>query len=75
MRKMYRKAMYLDTLSFRIIKKVNNIAGMDGYSVDPIENYADQYLNFYTKRSITEIFNEGINNMLKNLLSELILNL
>lgn len=41
------------------------IAGIDGYSVDPTDNFADQKMNFYTKRAIFEAMNAGMNLALK----------
>lgn len=41
------------------------IAGMDGYSVDPMQNYADQKMAFYTQRAIMESMNDGMNAMLR----------
>ena len=40
------------------------LAGMDGYSVDPMQNYADQSMAFYTQRAIMDSMNDGINTML-----------
>lgn len=45
------------------VKKVL-IAGLDGYSLDPTQNYADQRMSFYTKRAIFEAMNEGLNSVL-----------
>ena len=36
------------------------IAGMDGYSVDPNENFADQKMSFYAKKAALEAQNEGM---------------
>ena len=41
------------------------IAGMDGYSPNPDENYADQQMNFYTKKEMAEKKNTGIEQVLK----------
>lgn len=41
------------------------LAGMDGYSVDPMQNYADQKMTFYTQRALSESMNDGINAMLR----------
>ena len=41
------------------------LAGMDGYSVDPMQNYADQRMAFYTQRAIMESMNDGMNAMLR----------
>lgn len=46
------------------IKKVY-IAGMDGYSPNPDENYADQKMNFFTEKEIAEKKNAGIITILK----------
>ena len=45
------------------VKKIY-LAGMDGYSVDPMQNYADQSMAFYTQRAIMDSMNDGINSML-----------
>ena len=41
------------------------IAGMDGYSVDPTQNYADQKMNFYTQKATFEAMNEGLNEAMR----------
>lgn len=46
------------------IKKVY-IAGMDGYSPNQDENYADQKMNFYTEKEIAEKKNAGMISVLK----------
>ncbi len=46
------------------IKKVY-IAGMDGYSTNPDENYADQKMNFYTQKELVEKKNTGMITVLK----------
>lgn len=46
------------------VKKIF-LAGMDGYSLDPLQNYADQKMTFYTQRAIMESMNDGMNAMLK----------
>ena len=53
-------------IKFLINLKVKKIylAGMDGYSVDPMQNYANRNLTFYTQRAIIESMNDGINSML-----------
>ena len=43
------------------------IAGMDGYSVNSDENYADQRMNFYTERELAEKKNAGMISVLKEL--------
>lgn len=48
------------------VKKVL-IAGMDGYSVDSYENYADQNMNFYTKKEQAKIKNIGMSTVLKRM--------
>lgn len=42
------------------------IAGLDGYSADPTQNFADSQMNFYTQRSTYEAMNEGMISALKN---------
>ncbi len=37
------------------------IAGIDGYSVDPDNNFTDQRMRFYTKKAVFEAMNEGLN--------------
>ena len=41
------------------------IAGMDGYSSDPNENYADQRMNFYMEKDLAEKKNLGMISVLK----------
>lgn len=48
------------------VKKIL-IAGMDGYSVNPDENYADQKMNFYTEKKMAEKKNAGMISVLKKL--------
>ena len=36
------------------------LAGIDGYSVDPTQNFAYQEMNFYTKKVMFEAMNEGM---------------
>lgn len=48
------------------VKKIL-IAGMDGYSVNPDENYADQRMNFYTEKELAEKKNVGIISVLREL--------
>lgn len=43
------------------------IAGIDGYSVDPTENFADKKMNFYTKKATFETMNVGLTSVLKQL--------
>ena len=43
------------------------IAGMDGYSVNPDENYADQAMNFYTAKESAEKKNAGMIAVLKEM--------
>ena len=38
---------------------------MDGYSVNPDENYADQKMNFYTERELAEKKNAGMITILR----------
>lgn len=46
------------------VKKIY-LAGLDGYSVDPTENFADETMRFYTQKDVFEAMNEGMNNALK----------
>lgn len=48
------------------VKKIY-IAGMDGYSVNSSENYADQRMNFITKKALAEKKNAGISRVLKEI--------
>ena len=41
------------------IKKIY-IAGLDGYSVDPTQNFIDQKMNHYTQKSLYESMNMGM---------------
>lgn len=41
------------------------IAGMDGYSPNPDENYADQKMNFFTEKEMAEKKNAGMISVLK----------
>lgn len=43
------------------------IAGMDGYSVNQDENYADQRMNFYTEKKLAEKKNIGMISVLREL--------
>ena len=52
------------------VKKIY-LAGMDGYSVDPLQNYADQKMTFYTQRAIMDSMNDGINSMLSKFSKEI----
>lgn len=40
------------------------IAGIDGYSLDPNENFANQNMNFFTKKGIFEAMNLGMEKVL-----------
>lgn len=51
------------------VKKVF-IAGMDGYSVNPDENYADQKMKFFTERELAEKKNIGMITVLKEISKE-----
>lgn len=42
------------------VKKVV-IAGIDGYSIDPAENFADNKMSFYTQKATFEAMNAGLN--------------
>ncbi len=48
------------------VKKVL-IAGMDGYSVNPDENYADSRMNFYTEKDLASKKNAGMISVLSDL--------
>lgn len=41
------------------------IAGIDGYSPDPTENFSDQRMNFFTQKNNFEAMNDGMNKMLE----------
>lgn len=51
------------------VKKIY-IAGMDGYSVNPDENYADKKMNFYTEKDLAEKKNAGMITILKEINKE-----
>lgn len=40
------------------------VAGIDGYSIDPSQNFADQKMNFYTQKARFEAMNDGLNIMI-----------
>ena len=46
------------------VKKVY-LAGLDGYSIDPTQNFADQKMNFYAKTTRFEGMNAGLNRVLE----------
>lgn len=39
-------------------------AGLDGYSVDPMQNFAEDKMNFVTERAVFEAMNEGMKQVL-----------
>lgn len=41
------------------------VAGIDGYSIDPSENFADKKMNFYSKKATFEAMNAGMVNVLR----------
>lgn len=41
------------------------IAGIDGYSLDPTQNFADQKMNFFTQKATFEAMNQGMNDVLR----------
>lgn len=47
------------------------IAGIDGYSPDPMENFADQRMIFFTQKNNFEAMNDGMNKMLKEYQKEI----
>ncbi len=56
--------MLIKFLADQDVKKVL-IAGMDGYSPNPDENYADQKMNFFTEKEMAEKKNAGMIAVLK----------
>lgn len=42
------------------------IAGIDGYSYDPTQNFADSTMNFYTQKATFEAMNSGLNECIKS---------
>lgn len=46
------------------VKKVF-IAGLDGYSADPTQNFADQKMNFFTRKAAFEAMNSGMTEVLR----------
>ncbi|MCD7804491.1 MAG: aldolase catalytic domain-containing protein [Oscillospiraceae bacterium] len=47
------------------------IAGIDGYSTDPNQNFADEKMTFYTKKAVFEAMNEGMTEVLKKYKEEI----
>lgn len=41
------------------------IAGIDGYSVDPDDNYANREMNIYNQRAVSEAINAGMTKVLR----------
>ena len=41
------------------------VAGIDGYSTDASQNFADEKMNFYTQKAVFEAMNEGITKVMK----------
>lgn len=41
------------------------LAGFDGYSCDPAQNYADESMSFFARRAIFEAMNEGMEQVLR----------
>lgn len=41
------------------------LAGLDGYSIDPMQNFADKKMSFYTQKATFESMNEGIADVLR----------
>lgn len=52
------------------VKKVY-ISGIDGYSVDPTQNFAEEHMSFYAKRAALEAMNAGISTVLKDYSKEI----
>lgn len=46
------------------VKKIY-LAGLDGYSVDPTQNFADETMRFFTQKNVFEAMNAGMNSFLK----------
>lgn len=46
------------------VKKIF-LAGLDGYSVDPTQNFADEAMRFFTQKNVFEAMNQGMNSALK----------
>lgn len=49
------------------------IAGMDGYSPNPDENYADQKMNLFTEKQLAESKNAGLTAVLKELSKDVVI--
>ncbi len=47
------------------------IAGMDGYSANPDENYADEKMNFHTEKALAEKKNAGMSAVLREIRKEM----
>lgn len=45
------------------VKKIS-LAGMDGYSPDPEENYADPWMNVHAQRAVMDSINQGMTEVL-----------
>lgn len=52
-------------LMIRLGAKKVLIAGMDGYSLDPLQNFADQKMAFFAKKGALEAQNEGMSEVLR----------
>lgn len=46
------------------------VAGIDGYSIDPSQNFAEQKMSFYTKKARFEAMNEGLNSVINRFANE-----
>ncbi len=51
-----------------------SLAGLDGYSVDPTQNFADDNMNFYARKAEFESMNAGMIEVLKEFKNELPIN-
>lgn len=49
------------------------IAGIDGYSTDASQNFADEKMNFYTKKAVFEAMNEGMTKVLKQYAKKIVI--
>ena len=63
--------MMLIKLLIRAGAKKILLAGVDGYSVDPTQNFADQKMNFFTQKATFEAMNAGMNSALQEFATQI----
>lgn len=62
--------MLIKYLIIQNVKKIY-IAGLDGYSVDSTQNFADSKMNFYAKKATVEAINRGLNYAIEDFSKEI----